>query len=258
MNFLPQDYKSPKVGGHYMKFQDGENKFRIMSAPILGWEDWIDKKPIRYILDEKPAKPHDPTKPLKHFWAFIVFNYVTEQIEILHITQASIRNSIESLCNDVDWGSPFTYDIKVTKKGQGKDTEYSVNPAPHKPLEPYIRDCFNERKCNLNALFDNADPFAVGWPTYTQLGVCSDITHITAPKNNIISDEDLKEIQIMFANCPSDYQENLLKSMAKMSPPINSLLEIPEGIFPKFKRAIFDKYSEEQKKNSEYFDLIAS
>lgn len=253
MNFLPQDYKAPKTGGHYMKLQDGENKFRIMSAPILGWEDWIDNRPVRYRMEDRPAKPHDVNKPLRHFWAFIVFNYSSEQIEILHLTQASIRSAIESLSKDVDWGAPYTYDIKVTKKGQGKDTEYTVNPTPHKPVDPYIVSCFNERKCWLDALFDNADPFALGWPQYTKMGIYESDSPTECP----ISNDDLRDIQIMFSNCPSDYQENILKTLGKMIPPIHKISEIPAGIFHKFKDAIEQKYQEEQKKTSELFDLIA-
>jgi hypothetical protein len=32
----------------YMKFKQGANKFRILSAPIMGWEYWTEsKKPVR-------------------------------------------------------------------------------------------------------------------------------------------------------------------------------------------------------------------
>lgn|GEM_PF-775032 len=253
MNFLPQDYKAPKTGGHYMKFQDGENKFRIMSAPILGWEDWIDNRPVRYKLEDKPTKSHDASKPIKHFWSFIVFNYASEQIEILHITQASIRSSLEALSRDADWGAPYTYDIKVTKKGQGKDTEYTVNPCPHRPVDQYIVTCFSERKCYLEALFDNADPFALGWPHYTTLGIAGKFEN---DSEFPISMEDLRDIQIMFANCPTDYQDQIMKSLGKMIPPIKKIAELPPGIFHKFKDAIQSKYQEEQNKTAELFDLI--
>jgi hypothetical protein len=47
-DFLPPDYSVPKKGGGYMKFQDGPNKVRFLSAPILGYEYWNnDNKPVR-------------------------------------------------------------------------------------------------------------------------------------------------------------------------------------------------------------------
>ena len=88
MSFLPQDYTSPKSFNNYMKLQEGENKIRILSRPIIGWEDWLNNKPIRFRMSEKPAKPVDAKKPIKHFWAFVVWNYAEEQIQILHLTQA--------------------------------------------------------------------------------------------------------------------------------------------------------------------------
>src|SRR5215510_11210672 len=94
--FLPQDYQAPKTSNFYMKLQEGENKFRILTQPILGWEDWLDKKPVRYTFDNKPTKSFDPKKPVKHFWSMVVWNYNEEQIQILHITQATIRSSIEA------------------------------------------------------------------------------------------------------------------------------------------------------------------
>jgi len=158
--FLPSDYQAPKSSNFYMKIQDGENKIRILSQPILGWEDWIDKKPVRYRLSEKPQKPHDNKKPLKHFWSMIVWNYTEEEIQILHITQASIRSSIEALSHDSDWGLPYFYDIKIIRRGNMMETEYMVNPLPHKSLDPIIAERFYERPCNLDALFSNKDPFS--------------------------------------------------------------------------------------------------
>jgi hypothetical protein len=150
-----------------MKLQDGENKIRILSAPLLGWEDWLDKKPMRYKMDNKPLKSHDPLKPIKHFWAFIVWNYAEEKIQILQITQASVRSRIEDLCKDEDWGQPFFFDIKILKKGQDLKTEYTVNPMPHKPLAPHIKQEFIDKPIYLDALFSNADPFDTKWGEYT-------------------------------------------------------------------------------------------
>lgn len=181
MNFLPKDYEAPKTASFYMKLQEGENKVRILSHPIVGWEDWQDKKPIRYRMNEKPLKSIDAKKPIKHFWAMIVWNYNEEQIQILQITQATLRRAIESLCNDKDWGSPFFYDIKIIKTGEGTDTEYVVNPVPHKETHSYIIDQFNNRPCYLDALFSNEDPFSDKWKIYTSgIFANNDLTHMVA------------------------------------------------------------------------------
>jgi hypothetical protein len=163
MSFLPDNYQAPRSSNYYMKLVEGENRIRIMSRPIFGWEDWKDNKPVRFTMDKKPVKSFDPKKPVRHFWAFVVFNQQEEQIQILHVTQASIRKSLEALCKDNDWGDPYAYDIKIMKTGEGVDTEYAVNPVPHKPADDYMITCFSERPCYLEALFDNADPFSAEW-----------------------------------------------------------------------------------------------
>ena len=166
--FLPPSYEAPRSASGYMKLEDGENRIRILTAPILGWEDWKEKKPLRYRFDDKPDKPIDATKPIKHFWAFVVWNYKTQLIQVLEITQASIRKRIQALCEDDEWGMPYSYDIKIVKSGEAVDTEYSVNPTPHKQVDPAIIIAFKDKAINLEALFENGDPFAEGQAQYTK------------------------------------------------------------------------------------------
>ena len=161
-NFLPPDYEAPKSTSSYAKLEEGENRFRILSTPIFGWEDWLNKKPVRSTMDKKPLKSVDPKKPVKHFWSMIVWNYNTSQIQILHITQASIRRALEVLARDEDWGSPFLYDVKIYKTGEGVDTEYSVNPAAPKTVSDDIIEAFRLKPCNLDALFFGEDPWEMG------------------------------------------------------------------------------------------------
>ncbi len=161
MKFLPDTYEAPKATGGYMKLEEGENRIRILTAPILGWEDWTsEKKPVRFRFDEKPDQPLNPSRPVKHFWTVIVWNYKAATIQILHLTQATIRKRIEELSQDSEWGMPFLYDLKIYKSGEGVDTEYSINPVPHKPIDAAIQEAFKAKPINLEALFDGGDPFA--------------------------------------------------------------------------------------------------
>jgi hypothetical protein len=47
--FLPEGYEVPKKFGRRVhEFKQGANKFRILSAPVMGWEYWTEsKKPVR-------------------------------------------------------------------------------------------------------------------------------------------------------------------------------------------------------------------
>lgn len=159
-NFLPETYEAPKGSSNYMKLSKGENRFRILSKPIIGWEDWKDKKPIRFAMNEKPSSPIDPKKPIKHFWAMVVWNAIEEKVQILEITQSTIQGAIQNLSKDSDWGSPFEYDIKITRSGDGMETEYTINPVPHKPVTEEIKKAyFDKQPIDLTALFSGGDPF---------------------------------------------------------------------------------------------------
>jgi hypothetical protein len=184
-----------------MKFQDGENKFRILSSPIMGWEDWKDRKPIRFRMSQKPEKSVDPEKPVKHFWAFIVWNYVVNRIQILEIIQASIRKRLEALSKDAEWGSPFFYDIKVIRRGQKIEVEYEVNPISPKELDPKIKEEFAKTPIDLEELFTGGDPL-VPRSAPTQ-GFWDKKTE---PKITVISSEQVEKIESEVASwiTPSD------------------------------------------------------
>jgi hypothetical protein len=247
MNFLPTDYTAPKSSNYYMKLQEGENKIRILSQPILGWEDWHDKKPVRYMLNEKPAKSFDPGKPVKHFWAFIVWNYSEEQIQILHITQATIRNSIEVLCKDQDWGAPYFYDLKIIKSGEGKDTEYKVNPLPHKPVNEYIIKEFKERPCNLEAIFANADPFSPEWEEHTP-GIFE--KQDMQPGSTFISKAEKEMLEKMLSECEPTYKSQFLKTLLQ-SFKVDSLDKIPTDLFTRIADTVKRKRDEFKKMNAQ-------
>lgn len=160
-----KDIDIPTKGGSYMKFNQPENVFRILSKPIVGWEGWKTspdgtKKPVRKRVDESiPMNEVDSEDEVKYFWAMPVYNYQSEQIEILEITQKSIQKAIKGLANDKDFGSPLDYDIKVSKTGEGKDTRYTVIGKPPKKLDEGVAQAFKDTPINLEALFTNGDPF---------------------------------------------------------------------------------------------------
>lgn len=242
--FLPQDYQAPKSTNLYMKFQEGENKFRILSQPVLGWEDWQDKKPIRFKLDQKPLKAIDPKKPIKHFWAMIVWNYSLEEIQILHLTQSSIRKSLEALCLDPDWGAPYFYDLKIMKTGEGLDTEYSLNPIPHKPLAAHIKDLFKERPCNLEALFYNDDPFSKENSVFTP-GVFSELD-VQLSANNItkkLTFEQTHELEMILDDCDQKYKE-WVYSYIKKQYNTENISDLPVDLFIKMRDAAYKNMEE--------------
>lgn len=162
-NFLPDNYEVPQKVTPFMKFELGENRFRILASPILGYVWWVieadgSRKPMRVQMDVT-APASVKSDEIKHFWAFPVFNYKLEKIQILEITQKVIQKAIKNLVDDPDWGNPMEFDLVVTKIGQKLDTEYQINPKPAKKLDPGIKQLFEDMEIDLTALYRGGDPF---------------------------------------------------------------------------------------------------
>ena len=160
-DFLPTDYKAP--AGKYMKFKEGENRFRVMSSAITGFEYWnTDNSPVRSKtpFTETPGIKKDGGKSkISHFWAFVVWNYQEDAINVLELTQRGIQGFIKGLVDDKDWGDPKNYDIIVNREGSGLDTEYVVRSSPHKEISEEMKTANRETKINLSKLYTGEDPF---------------------------------------------------------------------------------------------------
>lgn len=162
-SFIPSDYVAPKSGGGFTKLETGENKFRILSSPLLMWIEWRDGKPSRHAFKqggEKPDKGTGQKDSVKHAWGLIVWNYKTEQIEVFEVDKAGIIDSILALSSKAAWGHPKKYDIVITKKGSGMDTEYVTTPEPPSEPSDAIIEAYTENPVDLQQLLkEGRNPF---------------------------------------------------------------------------------------------------
>lgn len=170
-DILPEGYETPSSGGNYMKLETGDNEFRAMSKPIMGWIYWdVNGKPVRINAGPK-AKPvvdlalikadKQGKKDLKFFWAFVVYNIKTGTIQILELTQSSIQKGIAEFLMSPKWGSYYGYDINLKKIMTGDKTSYQVLTNPPAPITDEAKKAFTDRgKINLAAMFASQDPFA--------------------------------------------------------------------------------------------------
>lgn len=168
-DFLPKDYELPTKEGGYMKFKQGENQFRIMDSPILGYVYWNEdsegnRKPVRARMEEQIdiSQVDDPGQ-LRHFWAMVVWNYEAKKLQVLEITQKGIMKSLKTYAADKDWGNPKGtegYDIVVIREGEKLETKYQVSTKPKKELDKAVTKLYAEADINLDALYKGEDPFA--------------------------------------------------------------------------------------------------
>lgn len=162
MNWLPTEYKVPESSGQFMKLKQGKNRLRILSKPLLGYEWWSE--------DSKGRKPHrvetfqeavnEGVEPIKHFWAFTVWNYDEKKLQVLEVTQKTIMQAIQSLTTDEDWGDPVKYDLVITREGESLETSYTIQPKPHTELPDGVSDALKESKIDLRALLKGEYPMA--------------------------------------------------------------------------------------------------
>jgi len=163
-NFLPEGYQVPQTQGNYMKLEKGDNKIRVMSSAITGFEYWTtDNKPVRsaQMFSETPNIKLDMNgkKSIKPFWAFVVWNFDKEKIQILEITQTGIMNTIKALVDNPEWGNPNGYNLVIRRTGDGFDTEYSVTPSPHSPVPEKAKSEYERHTIELTKLYTGEDPF---------------------------------------------------------------------------------------------------
>lgn len=170
-DILPEGYKTPSSGGNYMKLETGDNEFRALSKPILGWIYWDNNsKPVR-VKSAPETRPFvDPSlikadkqgkKDLKFFWSLVVYNYKTKSIQILEFTQSSIQKGIEEFLKSPKWGSYYGYDINIKKIIVADKTSYQILTNPPAPVSEEIKKAYTDKgKINLEALFGGGDPFS--------------------------------------------------------------------------------------------------
>ena len=186
MSFLSDDYKEPK-SNRYMKPGKGETRFRILGSfeegtAIMGNEIWVTvtengnstRKPVRtpngvpvevdrLEYNEKTGQPDT----VKFFWILPVWNYDENRIEIMEITQKSIRDGIKLLAQNKKWGDPIGYDILVTQVDEKGKISYVVSPEPKEPLTEAMHNALKSEKINLKAMYASSehpyggDPFEV-------------------------------------------------------------------------------------------------
>lgn len=157
---LPNDYQpTENTGWVYTRLKDGDTKIRILTSPIIGFEYFtVDNKPKRSKTMFTSTSDIKDGGKVKEFRAFAVWNYTDEKLQIMEITQSTIKNQIYKLAHDEDFGDPKGYDLKINKSGKDLETKYQVIALWQKPFDN--KEVLEEvKKINLSALFEWEDPF---------------------------------------------------------------------------------------------------
>lgn len=161
---IPKNIEIPRGSGQFMKFQEGKNKFRVLSDVVIGWEGWKDNKPFRHEGQVCKIKPEQVDlnqngKPnINYFWAMTVWDYKSNAIQVLEITQKTIMGVLYELEQTEEWGDLKNYDVQVTKEKKDGKTVYTTTAIPPKPLSKEIVEAYKATEIDLSKLFEGKYP----------------------------------------------------------------------------------------------------
>tara|TARA_R110002126_G_scaffold17316_7_gene67762 strand:+ start:465 stop:971 length:507 start_codon:yes stop_codon:yes gene_type:complete len=158
-SWFAADYEAPEEVSAFMKLEDGDNNFRILSPLVTGFEYWTeDNKPVRSKVkwdttpDNIKKRDGKPTA-VKHFWLFLVYNYKAKQVQSLEVTQSTIQKALTALIDNPRWGNPTKFDITINRTGKELLTKYAVVPNPQSDVTPEMTAALEASTIDLQEIF---------------------------------------------------------------------------------------------------------
>ena len=160
MPFLSQKASSAVAGGtgggylNPSKIQSGSSvRFALLSdQPLEFFQCWGEAedgsvKPFRFAEDPSDADikeemgdaysrrlNREGTAPegVKFAIAAPVYNFDTEGVQIMQLSQKSIIRELDGISQMEDYANLLEHDFVLGKEGNGLNTEYSLRPVPRK------------------------------------------------------------------------------------------------------------------------------
>lgn len=173
--WLPGEPESSGSGNYFrMKdldaLPDKTAYLRILCPFISGWEAWDEAgKPHRFPTKAEIAESGIKLRPEeggkknpKQFWATAVWNEASAKVQVFSFTQSSVFTQLKALSVNARWGQLDGYDISITRKGTGTDTEYTILPCGKEPLSvdgAAAWAALSAKWVGLDALYAGANPF---------------------------------------------------------------------------------------------------
>lgn len=123
-------YKPPADLRPWLTFEEGTTTIRLLSHSYSFRSHYIRSENKSYdcvgVVKCKWCQEGDPPKQR---WAYLVLVRGDESyVKALEIGW-SIFETILELAKDKDYGDPRSFDLKITRKGKGRKTNYTVIPG---------------------------------------------------------------------------------------------------------------------------------
>lgn len=144
-------YEAPSSPSLFIKLENGENRIRLVSKPenyqvhnqkIEGKFRSVKCEGTDCKLCAEGNKPRDR-------YAWVVLDRSDGQVKVYECGWM-VFEQVLNLARDEDYGDPTQYDLKITKTGEGLDTNYTVIAVPKKTaLTAEEKEKLEEANINL-------------------------------------------------------------------------------------------------------------
>ena len=125
-------YNPPPADSQWLTFEEGITTIRLLSHSYSFRSHYIKKERKSYDCtgDVSTCKWCQLGNRSGGKWAYMVL-VRDEKAPAIKVMEAgwSIFETILNLAKDKDYGDPRGYDLKITRKGTGTDTSYTVIPG---------------------------------------------------------------------------------------------------------------------------------
>ena len=190
MPFISEKNKAAAQGGgggylNPSKIQPGTSvRFALLDdQPLEFFECWGEdangnSKPFRFEEDPSPEEIREemgeeysrrmnrdgngPEK-VKFSVAVPVFNYDSEKVEVLPLTQKTLINELDSISQMEDYAELLDWDFVLGKEGTGLETKYSLRAAPRKKgCQSIIEEAWSESRSSgfdITRMVSGGNPF---------------------------------------------------------------------------------------------------
>jgi len=190
---IPQKAKAATAqgsgSGGYLSLSKLENKSSVRihllgDEPLDFYQTWIESpdgsqiKPLRFVDDPSPSdiaaemgdfvrhQNYEKTgpDPVTYSMAFFVWNYSTEEVQLLQLTQKGLIRELDQLLSMEDYQATEDWDFVISKDTSGPPSSwYSLRPAPIKKGSREVIDAkwaeAQDKGYNLQELLLNGNPF---------------------------------------------------------------------------------------------------
>lgn len=125
-----KDYQPEEASSSWLKLEEGTTVLRVLSHVYTFKSHYIQSEKKSYdcagevSLCEWCQKGHKA----KSRWAYLFLVRDTGEVQALEMGW-QIFEGLLTLAKDPDYGDNRNYDVKITRKGTGRDTSYTVIPG---------------------------------------------------------------------------------------------------------------------------------